>query len=449
MIENGQPSVECSSSATWNEEELTLLSEIGRALSPSVADLANEWTDRVFTVVSTVLPDSVRSREEITSIHRVFLESHLQNLRERAVDRIFPSSLAQLVAFLRRQLEKGGELRTTLSHLFFSLEALTTLLSEHLVRIHSGDPRLPAMIAALGKVSLVLSHAAGTAFYEVRSGEMQEALRIASSLLETSFELNAPAGSVQNVLAKLTRIVQRLVRADMGLALLWKESENAYVAQSGSGFSASDLEDLKSYRFRRSDFPVMADVFDGKPTARRLSEGGVPTEFMERFGPSAYAVAPMSTSQGKRLGSLVACRSEAVPFSSSDLEILRGVAQNAALAVENAMLVEELEAILHGKSDFIRSMSHEIRSPLHVLIGYLEVLLDRCREDSEAVDLVQRMQWNASYLLKLVNGVLSAPAASPAARGPLPTREIRGSRAVEGRVTEEASVENGPAKPEV
>ena len=406
VTENEQSAAEHFSLAPWSEAELVLLAEIGRSLSASLDELAESWTEKVYPLAGAVLSDSARLKSSIVAVHRTFLRAHFRNLQTGTVDRIFSDALEQLIAFLRVQRHEGGQLRTTLAHLFFSLEVVTTLLSERLAEIHEKDPRLPAMIVALSKTSLVLSRVAGSAFYEVRSEEMQEALRIASSLLETSHELNARTDSVFAVLGKLTRIVQRLVRCDLGFALLWNEAEAAYVIEAGSGLSAAGLEELKSYRFHRNDYPVMADVFDGKLVAHQRGDGSVSAEFMERYGQSAYAVAPMTSSQGQRLGSLVACRSEPVPFTPSDLEILRGIAQNAALAIENAMLVEKLAQASRVKSDFINSMSHEIRTPLHVVVGYVDILRDRWQNDPESVALLDYMQSNTGYLIKLVNSVL-------------------------------------------
>jgi len=84
-------------------------------------------------------------------------------------------------------------------------------------------------------------------------------------------------------------------------------------------------------------------------------------------------------------------------YLSSDIEILRSMADQTAVALQNARLVESLMRVntefrraysameeAHGKlqrldlrkSDFISIASHELRTPLTVLSGYSQMLLD-------------------------------------------------------------------------
>ena len=106
------------------------------------------------------------------------------------------------------------------------------------------------------------------------------------------------------------------------------------------------------------------------------------------------------------LGILAVYRSEPVEFRSADLRILEGMAQNAALALENARLVEQLEAAAHLKSEFINSMSHEMRTPLNVIFGSLDMLGDQVSEKGEARVAIERIRSNTGHLHKLVNTLL-------------------------------------------
>jgi len=53
-----------------------------------------------------------------------------------------------------------------------------------------------------------------------------------------------------------------------------------------------------------------------------------------------------------------------------------GVAQQAAIVLRNAHLVEEVRLASALKSEFVGAISHELRSPINVMLGYLEMLLD-------------------------------------------------------------------------
>jgi signal transduction histidine kinase/DNA-binding response OmpR family regulator len=77
-------------------------------------------------------------------------------------------------------------------------------------------------------------------------------------------------------------------------------------------------------------------------------------------------------------------------FDLHDLDLLRGISNPIALAIENAWLYEklqikareleqlnkELRQLDHMKSNFISNISHEIRTPLTSINGYAELLLE-------------------------------------------------------------------------
>lgn len=58
------------------------------------------------------------------------------------------------------------------------------------------------------------------------------------------------------------------------------------------------------------------------------------------------------------------------------LAFLRGMAQHAGLVLRNARLLEEVRLASAMKSEFVGAISHELRSPLNVTLGYLEMLDD-------------------------------------------------------------------------
>jgi signal transduction histidine kinase len=87
-------------------------------------------------------------------------------------------------------------------------------------------------------------------------------------------------------------------------------------------------------------------------------------------------------------------RRQARPFSDKDLVMLEMLADHASIAVANALAFEELESVQaretaqlreHGermvalekaKSEFLQLASHELRSPIGVIRGYLSMLQD-------------------------------------------------------------------------
>ena len=88
------------------------------------------------------------------------------------------------------------------------------------------------------------------------------------------------------------------------------------------------------------------------------------------------------------------------------LQIARGVAQMAAVALTNARLYDELQTASRIRSEFVSTISHELRTPLNVMLGYLEMVRDPDLSREEKLQLLDRSQQNGFQLLALIESTL-------------------------------------------
>ena len=154
----------------------------------------------------------------------------------------------------------------------------------------------------------------------------------------------------------------------------------------------------------------------------------------------SFIVVPLRA-QGQIVGALHLSRDEpGQPYTTDDLALVQGIADRAALAVQNALLFEDSQRALAARREaeaevrrlnaeleqrvltrtaelqsanremeaFSYSVSHDLRSPLRAIDGYLALLVERCCErlDGEEQRLLDTARRNARHMGRLVDDLL-------------------------------------------
>ena len=198
---------------------------------------------------------------------------------------------------------------------------------------------------------------------------------------------------IQQLCRLITHTVNRTVGLTNTTLFLYEPKEQRYV--------------LRAVRYQ-SHLPPELSVDPADPLVRTLEAekdllvvdalrqkaGAEPVyAWMRRF--EARLIVP-SFSNERLLAFLVLGRKRSNdPFTTDDLAIFSGLANQAALALENAMFFEELRTneILMIQSEKLASlgqlasgMAHEIHNPLTIISGESQLYLERFRGQDERVD---------------------------------------------------------------
>ncbi len=128
-----------------------------------------------------------------------------------------------------------------------------------------------------------------------------------------------------------------------------------------------------------------------------------------------FITIPRCSKSRKYAGVLVDRRFSPQPITADDLRHLEWFANQASLAVENALLYNDLQGAyqdLKGldtlKSSFLSTVSHELRTPLTSILGFVELLLagKAGKIPTNQQNLLSRMAKSTIHLIDRVNDII-------------------------------------------
>jgi signal transduction histidine kinase len=251
---------------------------------------------------------------------------------------------------------------------------------------------------------------------QARTEQLGESLQQQTATADVLKVISRSTFDLKSVLQTLVESAGRLCGADY--ATITRQKDGVLFFAEAYGYSSEFIEYVKAMPVERGR---------GTATGRALLEGRV-IHIADVLADPDYTWAEAQKLGGYRtvlavpmmredvpMGVLTLTRSEVRPFSEKQIELVSTFADQAAIAIENARLFDEIrdknrqlaEASEH-KSQFVSSMSHELRTPLNAIIGLTEMMVKNTARfgTEQAKEPLQRVHRAGTHLLGLINQVL-------------------------------------------
>jgi len=241
---------------------------------------------------------------------------------------------------------------------------------------------------------------------------LQDEAEVSTALAHVGRELIGPVGS-RELLHRLCELTTAEVRCDFCHIWLWQETEGAYTMAASHGDSPEHEEWLRSVLMTRERIaPALAHAsVSGVANVSVAELRGHPLgQIVEALGITAALLIELRRGEDVTGLYIAGHRGQSDTFSAKQERIARGIAQLGSLGLESAQLLERFENASRLKSDFLATISHELRTPIHIVVGYHEMLLDGEMGEltPEQIKTLKRTAASATELSELITAILDA-----------------------------------------
>ncbi len=197
---------------------------------------------------------------------------------------------------------------------------------------------------------------------------------------------------LDELLKTVAQITHQLAGCDHCFIVCWEENHSAFILRAQSGLDPALEKTLSQKHLRPAEMLFVAQATETQQPillTRQDMLQGIPDWALGLLGIENSMIVPLVT-QKQVVGLIIVAYTQVGrPPEKRDVALVTGIARQAAIAIENANLYQDLE--LHAarlerayrdlkelderRTEIVQNVSHEIRTPFTIIKGYLELLL--------------------------------------------------------------------------
>ncbi|MBP2651318.1 MAG: yycG 6 [Firmicutes bacterium] len=197
--------------------------------------------------------------------------------------------------------------------------------------------------------------------------------------------------------------------AEVGAILLYNQETKTLKIRTATGLTQT--EDLSSWQLGEGLLGLAAQK--KRMLVANYGEGQLKTKGLHGILALASEIYLPMVVNDNLLGVITVGRLDGDKFNSEEQQFLTTLADQAAVALDNAIThldtrqtLLQIQELDHLKSELINTVSHELRTPLASILGFAELLLKKTNSPARATKYLETIYNEAVRLTGLINNFL-------------------------------------------